>query len=393
MNSAAPTLPGVFIAHSSAELYGADRIVLELAAGLIERGHPLELVLPAPGPLHAELAKMGIHAHRRNLGVLRRRYFSLGGLANRACRVLSAAMFIRRVVRERQLAVIHSNTTAVLAGAIAAKSLGVAHVWHVHEITTRPRWFARAMALCVGLFATRAVFVSQATLEHMCALSARVRRRAVVIHNGIDTSRVLLGRAGVLRAECGWTPQTPVVGMIGRINWWKGQGALLGAAERLQAKHPGLRTLMVGGVYDQDDSVRRQLLADIEARGLQQQVIVQDFRADVGNVLADLDVFVLPSTEPDPFPTVVLEAMAAGRPVVAFRHGGVCEMVEEGVTGLLCPPGDLDALAQAIDSLLMDPDRRKRMGEAGQARLQRLFTREAFVARFSKLYTELAAAT
>jgi glycosyltransferase involved in cell wall biosynthesis len=150
---------------------------------------------------------------------------------------------------------------------------------------------------------------------------------------------------------------------------------------------------MVGGVYDQDDSVRRQLLADIEARGLQQQVIVQDFRADVGNVLADLDVFVLPSTEPDPFPTVVLEAMAAGRPVVAFRHGGVCEMVEEGVTGLLCPPGDLDALAQAIDSLLMDPDRRKRMGEAGQARLQRLFTREAFVARFSKLYTELAAAT
>jgi glycosyltransferase involved in cell wall biosynthesis len=111
----------------------------------------------------------------------------------------------------------------------------------------------------------------------------------------------------------------------------------------------------------------------------------------VGNVLADIDIFVLPSVEPDPFPTVVLEAMAAGKPVVAFRHGGVSEMVEDGVSGLLCPPVDAQAMAQAIQRLAASPELCQQMGQAGRERLQRLFTREAFLQRFSSLYQDLAA--
>lgn len=384
-------LPGVLFAHSSAELYGADRILLELTGGLRELGHGVEVVLPAPGPLHEELNRIGIQPHRRNLGVLRRRYFSLGGLANRACRLAGAFRFLCTLARRRQIGVVHSNTTAVLAGAMAARWLKLPHVWHVHEITTRPRWFARGMAYCVGALATRAVFVSTATMEHMCALSPNVRAKALVIHNGIDVARVLDAQPGVVRAECGWAAGQVVVGMVGRINWWKGQGALLDAAVRLSPRHDGVRFLMVGGVYDQDDSIRRQLVERIAQHGLEASVAILDFRSDVGNVLADMDVFVLPSTEPDPFPTVVLEAMAAGKPVVGFRHGGVCEMVDDGVTGLLCEPGDPGALAAAIERLVAEPSLRRSMGEAGRRRLQSLFTREAFVARFSALYCELAA--
>jgi glycosyltransferase involved in cell wall biosynthesis len=108
-------------------------------------------------------------------------------------------------------------------------------------------------------------------------------------------------------------------------------------------------------------------------------------------VLADIDIFVLPSTEPDPFPTVVLEAMAAAKPVVAFRHGGVCEMVADGVSGILCTPGSALEMAAAIERLAASPALRRQLGEAGRARLQRLFTREVFIDRFSALYRELAA--
>jgi glycosyltransferase involved in cell wall biosynthesis len=260
----------------------------------------------------------------------------------------------------------------------------------VHEITTRPRWFARAMAVCVGLLTQRAVFVSEPTREHMCSLSPRVRAKAVVIHNGIDPGRATSGHPGVLRAECSWTADQPVVGMLGRINWWKGQGKLLECAALLSPRHPGLRFLMVGGTYEGDNRVRDELLAGIAQQGLRGVVVVQDFRADVGNVLADIDIFVLPSTEPDPFPTVVLEAMAAAKPVVAFRHGGVCEMVAEGTNGLLCTPGSASEMAAAIARLVADPDLRRRMGLAGRERLQRLFTREAFIDRFAALYCELA---
>ena len=383
--------PGVLFAHAGAELYGADRVLLELAAGLKVRGHALQVVLPGPGPLHEELARVGVATQQRNLGVLRRRYFTPLGLLNRLCRVLSAAFFMRRLIREQGLAIVHSNTTAVLAGALAARLAAVPHVWHVHEITTRPRWFAHLMAVCVGLLSQRAVFVSAATRDHLCALSPRVRAKAVVIHNGIDTARALAGQRGVLRAECGWTESHCVVGMVGRINWWKGQGALLACAARLLPSDDSLRFIMVGGTFDGDNRVRDELLAAIARQGLDGRVVVQDFRSDVGNVLADIDIFVLPSTEPDPFPTVVLEAMAAGKPIVAFRHGGVCEMVEDGVSGFLCAPLSEMEMAAAIQRLAASPVLRAQMGQAGRERLQRLFTREAFIDRFAALYLELSA--
>ena len=382
--------PSVLFVHAGAELYGADRILLELTAGLRDRGHALHVVLPGPGPLHAELAQIAVPSHRRNLGVLRRRYFTPLGLLNRACRLATATRYLVRLIRTHDIAVVHSNTTAVIAGALAARWADVPHVWHVHEITTRPRWFATAIARLVGLLSNRVAFVSAATRDHLCAMDARVRANAVVIHNGIDPARVSAGQPGVLRGELGWSAQHVVVGMIGRVNWWKGQLTLFDCAARLVERDASLRFVMVGGTYDGDNRVMEQLTGAIAAQGLGEVVRVCDFRSDVGNVLADLDVFVLPSTEPDPFPTVVLEAMAAARPVVAFRHGGVCEMVEEGVTGLLCAPCSVDAMAAAILRLAGDPETRRRMGADGRQRLEQLFTRAAFIDRFADLYRELA---
>jgi glycosyltransferase involved in cell wall biosynthesis len=386
----APRLPRVLFAHAGAELYGADRVLLELVQGLKASGHMVQVVLPGPGPLHAELAQLGVAAHQKNLGVLRRRYFTPLGLLNRLCRLVRAVRFMRRLIRQHGINVVHSNTTAVFSGVLAARLSGLPHVWHVHEITTRPRWFARAVAACVGRLSQRAVFVSEATREHMCALSPHVRAKAVVIHNGIDTQRALSGRRGVVRGECGFDEQQLVVGMVGRINWWKGQGKLLECAALLLPQHPELRFLMVGGTYDGDNRARDELLRGIERHALEGRVVVQDFRPDVGHVLADIDIFVLPSTEPDPFPTVVLEAMAAGKPIVAFAHGGVCEMVQDGVSGLLCEPGSALAMSQAIASLAKDAGRRQAMGQAARQRLQAQFAREVFVQRFATLYAELS---
>jgi glycosyltransferase involved in cell wall biosynthesis len=178
--------------------------------------------------------------------------------------------------------------------------------------------------------------------------------------------------------------------MVGRINWWKGQDKLLECAVAMSPRYAALRFLMVGGTYDGDNQARQDLLAGIANHQLGDTVSVLDFRPDVGNVLADMDIFVLPSTEPDPFPTVVLEAMAAGKPIVAFRHGGVCEMVVDGQSGLLCTPGSTNEMVDAITRLLDSSELRKSMGQAGRQRLEQMFTRQAFIDRFSALYVELA---
>jgi glycosyltransferase involved in cell wall biosynthesis len=382
----------ILFVHAGAELYGADRVLLELMAGLREAHYELHLVLPGPGPLHAEAQRLGVKVLSRNLGVLRRKYLSLPGLLNRACRLVGAVRFLRRYLVEHGIDVVHSNTTAVFAGALAARQAGVPHIWHIHEITTRPRWFARLVAGAVAHLTDKAVFVSQASLDHMVVLAAVVGRKSLLIHNGIDDARALCGRRGVLRGELGWTESHVIIGMIGRINWWKGQDRFIDCAERLASAYPQARFVLVGGTFDGEAGIKDELHARIERAGLAERVVLKDFRPDIGNVLADLDVFVLPSTEPDPFPTVVLEAMAASLPVVGFRHGGVCEMVDDGVTGILCTPCETCEMSAAIGSLIDNKDRARAMGVAGRARLDLLFTRTAYVDRFDALYRAMICA-
>ena len=382
--------PSVLVVHASAELYGADRALLELMAGLRERGQRAHVVLPWSGPLRPALEALGVQVHVKNLSVLRRRYMSPLGMLNRACRLVSAVRFLQRLIREHGIDLVHSNTTAVFSGALVARWVGRPHVWHVHEITTRPRWFARLMAGFVARFADRAVFVSQAALDHMATLDDRVRGRAIVIHNGIDPARARGGRRGVLRSGQDWSTDKALIGMIGRINWWKGQGQLVDCAVRLATSHPQARFVMVGGTYEGDTQVRDELLARITAAGLQARVVVLDFRPDIADVLADLDIYVMPSTEPEPFGLVVLEAMAAALPVVGFGHGGVCEIVDHGVTGLLVSPGDTAALAAAIAALLDDAPRARAMGLAGRDRLDSLFTHRTYIDSFQAVYRELA---
>jgi glycosyltransferase involved in cell wall biosynthesis len=117
--------------------------------------------------------------------------------------------------------------------------------------------------------------------------------------------------------------------------------------------------------------------------------MIEGFRDDVADIMQALDVFVLPSIEPDPFPTVVLEAMWSGRPIVGFRHGGITEMIEDGVSGKLATPSDVNALADILSEFAHDPAARQRFGRAAQERVAREFSRDSFVRRFSALYQEL----
>ena len=113
------------------------------------------------------------------------------------------------------------------------------------------------------------------------------------------------------------------------------------------------------------------------------------YRKDVEVVHSLFDIFVLPSTNPDPLPTVVLEAMASGKPVVGYKHGGICEMVEDGYNGFLADVNDTEDLAAKIDMILSDDVRRKTMGERSRQRLLEKFSYDSYVKNFSGTYERL----
>lgn len=206
--------------------------------------------------------------------------------------------------------------------------------------------------------------------------------RVVVIRNGVDSERVRGDAEGSLWLEVGMG-SGPMVGCIARLEPVKGVEHFVRAAISLSQRDPIVRFAIAGG-----GSLEPRLREIAFAGGVSDQVSFLGHVSPIEPLLGACEIIVLPSLS-EGLPMVALEAMALGKPVVASRVGGLPEAVEDGVTGLLVEPGDPSALAAAIGALLDDPDRARKMGEAGRARVERDFTLERMTSEYLALYAEL----
>ena len=231
--------------------------------------------------------------------------------------------------------------------------------------------------------ADRVICVSQAVADFAAQTIGIAPDKLVVIPNGVPLADFAPGERAPARARLGLPASAFVVGMVGRLEPVKGVPDLLAAFARLPSRHPETLLLLVGA-----GSQQRPLESLARRRGLGQRVRFLGHREDVAALLPALDLLAL-SSHWEGMPNAVLEAMAAGLPVVATAVGGAPEVVVDGVTGLLVPPRDPQALAQAIAGLLSDPERRRRMGRAGRERAAAHFRVEQMVERTERLYRDL----
>lgn len=283
-------------------------------------------------------------------------------------RLLRGSQALARLIRRQQVDIVHSNVMrASFYAALAARLTGRPLVWHVRDIhPPSERWYTRLMCR----LATRVIAISQAV-----AAALPCPHKVTIIYNGLDLEEYPpeLERA-VVRAELGLPLDAPVAGIVGRLQAWKGQERFLRAAAEVAKRLPQARFLVVGGAIFGDGEAYaaglRHLATDL---GLGERVIFTGHRQDLPRLLAALDVLVH-CAEAEPFGRVLIEGMAARRPVVAFADGAVPEIVRHEETGLLVPPGDEPALAAAMVELLGDAQRRQRMGVAGRHRVEQHFT-------------------
>lgn len=222
----------------------------------------------------------------------------------------------------------------------------------------------------------------------------RLAARIQVVHPGIEPSSFAGGDGAAFRRELGVPAGAPFIGMLGRYDVWKGHGVFLDAAARLGSTRPAVRFAMIGGALNAEalPHVRRyrdSVLARRGRLGLVERVKVVDHRPDVADALAALDVVVLPSIG-EPFGMALIEAMAAGRPVVASDSGGPVEIVEDGRSGRLFRTGDANELAATIASLLDEPDAAGRLAEAGRRRVAESFGAARYARAMEEVYAGVA---
>ena len=376
------------------EWYGSDYVLYEIVRSL--EGTEFDALVLVPDDMKSELAPeqrlsgrlraRGVTVHSLPLTVLRRRYMTPWGAVALAARMARASRAAMTAVGNMPIALVHSHTATVHTGAALADTLGVPHVWHVSEMVERPAIVRRHIARTIVRSADRIAAVSHAVKRHLEETEPTSGSRIEVIHNGLDSSRFSAAAGNRSAAS------TTVVGMLGRIGTWKGQELFLDAARIVAREFPEARFVMAGGVLDGNTKALERLRALAQSYGIGDRVTIQEYCADTPALLATFDVFVQPSLRPDPLPTTILEAMASGCPVVATAHGGAPEMVVDGVTGRLTPPGDATAMAAAILGLLRDPGQRHAMGARGKQRVDSEFSPAAFSAAYLSMYRALVSA-
>jgi glycosyltransferase involved in cell wall biosynthesis len=380
----------LFIHHSN-DLYGADIMLLETIRGLDRSLFAPMVVLPedcrSEGGLAAELEKASIPYRFLPLGIIRRRYFKPGNVMRYIWELTGAVTALRRMIREENVALIHSNTLAVCAGAFAARLAGVKHVWHIHEMLVKPKPVRKALHYLAPRMSCTVVCISEAVRQHVLVDEPRSAAKLIRIYNGLLLEKFVASGSGqAIRDEFGVSASAPFVGMVGRVNQWKGQAVFARAARILLDKFPDAYFISVGSVFSDEFHHLDALKAELEQLRIAERFILAPFRRDVASLLTALDVYVHPSILPEPFGLVVLEAMAAGRPVVATAHGGPLEMIEDGVSGYLVEPGNADALANGVERVLIDRNRGRSMGHEAKERAFRMFHVNRYVSEMQAVY-------
>jgi glycosyltransferase involved in cell wall biosynthesis len=379
-----PDVPGpILFLHPSDEAYGADRILVDMVEAALASGRPAKVLVADDGPpgwVSAKLASLGVPAERVDLVPARRRYLRPLSLLRLTRSMFRARRLIRSRALEFEASIIHVNTSALLVGALLGRPGGARVVWHVHEIVKRPALLALLFRTLPVLTADRVIVVSESVGRHLRP-TALARRRVVVLHNGLAPHRSDPASLPV--------HGHPKVAFVGRLNWWKGYELFVAAAGRVGARHPEVGFIIAGDPPIGEEWRADDLKSRVTSTGLGDRIAVVGYWPDSAALFDAVEIVVVPSTSPDPLPTVVLEAMRSGCAVSASNHGGAPEMIEDGVSGLLVAPGDLDALTEAIDRLVSDEALRRRLGGAAQRQIAERFTIERFREDLNRVWSEI----
>ena len=356
---------------TSGDVAGGQLVAAQIARAARQRGDDVSFVSPTSGPFLHQVVAEGFDATLLDVT----RTYRVGGAARLAV-----------LLRGADVVHTHTHLAARVLARLAGTSARTAIVDHLHiENHFRPQRLPaaglRALDNATARLSARLLAVSDDT-RRAFVTQGYPAGRTETVPNGIQLP--VEDTSNGLRAELGVPPDAPLAGEIARLCDVKGQRELIEAAARI----PELHVVLAGEDLEAGGAYRASLVAEAERAGIADRVAFAGFRP-AESVLGALDVFVLPSWI-EGMPITVLEAMAHRKPVVATPVGGTPELVLDGETGVLVPPRDPEALAEALRALVADPQRARRLGEAGYARVAERFTVERMTTRVLEVYDEVA---
>ncbi len=358
---------------------GVETVQLNIIRGLeTTRYIPIVVVLE-DGPFIEDLKKTGATVYVVESG--RVRNFIKG---------MKAVKRIQEIIQTEDIKIVHShNAKAHIYGGLAAKFCRIPCIFHLHGIPKLS--FSRdgfVSYFACKIKTNKVIAVSKYVLEG----SKRIWENGYdteIVYNGILLSEQKIDKVKT-REELLLPTDLFIVSYVGRLQSGKGVDIFIKSAKEVVRNINKVMFLVIGDVlFKADDRYKNELIMLTKEYALDERVKFFGFQHDIAKLYYASDLIVVPSVQPDSFPTVILESMACGLPVVASRIGGIPEMIEDGKTGYLFSPGNLNELSELIIKLLKSPELMKQMGDAGRKKVQETFTITNMIDNITNIYKKL----
>lgn len=375
-------MKNILFIHQSAELYGSDKTLLYLVTNLNKNKFFPIVILPNSGPLQDELEKENIKVIIAPVLKLYRKMFTPRNLIKFIKDYFKGVKTINTLKKEYKIEYIYSNTLAVLLGFFYCFFHNTKHIWHVHEIIESPRVFTKAFRFFLNN-KTNTVLLhnSIATCNFW-----NCKGNNQVIWNGIASfSEITLTEKELIRSNVFKAENEIVLALVGRISRWKGQLLLLETFSDLIKTHTNIKLVYIGSPPPNQEHFLNTLKEQIVKNKVDANVEIIPFQENINQLWQCIDIAVVPSTEPEPFGMVAIEAMMAKKPVVAANHGGLTEIVLHNETGFLVEPNNSLALKNALEELIVNTELRVTFGENGFQRAKENFSIENYVQKIEDI--------
>ena len=375
----------LYVDHT-AKMGGGEIALLNLVSALDTARYRPIVALAADGPLAAKLRAAGIETTILPLDPAlretRKESLGLGSLMKlrQVGLLLSYSLRLARWARSQSADLIHTNSLkSDIYGGIAGRLAGIPVLWHVRDNINSeylPAPVASGFRLLSRLLPQMVVTNSESTLRQLWPKKPELgevvysKVATEVVHDGYVEGQAVSGPLDIPR-EWG---HTPVIALIGRIAEWKGQHVFLRAAAIVHERFPEARFWIVGAPLFGEFEYEQSLHTLTKELGMTETIEFLGFRDDVAQLMPQIDIVVHASILGEPFGQVVIEGMAAGKPLIATDGGALPEIVVPGETGYLVAMGSAEEMAAAISRLLANPVQAQIMGQAGRRRVKRLFT-------------------
>jgi glycosyltransferase involved in cell wall biosynthesis len=371
----------ILFVHGSNDLYGASKVLLNVIDTLQKTGqYNLHVLLPYKGVLDEILLEKGIKVKHKNLGVLRQKYFNFCGLINRGIKIIQASVYIRKYIKAQKIDLTYTNTSVILSAGIAARLTGIKSVFHIHETPKRNGIYQKISGGIIDRISDKVITVSKVVSQHW--IKHISEKKITHIYNSIELTHKLdikkLKTTSSLNIIC-----------VGRLSPLKGHEYLMEIISKLKVFVPEIKVEIIGDIFRGYESYEvdlRDMLKELELTDI---ITFTGFVKDMEDKYKDADILIHPSILPDSLPTVILEAMSYGTPVIATDLGGAKELLQENINGLLIPLDDAEIAAENIRYFIKNREEQKKCILNAHENLKTNFTPEQFSERINQTVQSL----